>query len=79
MAFGDGTKTSETKSDRFESEIRDNVEKFLSRQDEPMKSLKVSRHEGDDAKYYSDVKVTNPKNDANVWIEVKLNKYACLS
>jgi len=30
MAFGDGTKTSETKSDRFESEIRDNVEKFLS-------------------------------------------------
>ena len=44
-----------------------------------MKSLEVSRHEGDDAKYYSDVKVTNPKNGANVWIEVKLNKYACLS
>lgn len=76
--IGEGTKTSETKSDKFEVEIKNNIEKFLSSQEEPFKSLTVSRYEGTDTKYYSDVKISNPKNNNNVWVEVKLNKYANL-
>lgn len=76
--IGEGTKTSETKSDKFEVEIKNNIEKFLSSQEEPYKSLTVSRYEGTDTKYYSDVKISNPKNNNNVWVEVKLNKYANL-
>lgn len=76
--IGEGTKTSDTKSDKFEVEIKNNIEKFLSSQEEPIKSLKVSRYEGTDTKFYSDVKITNPSNEKNVWVEVKLNKYANL-
>lgn len=76
--LGEGTKTSQTKSDKFEVQIEENLEKFLSRQEEPYRSLKVSRYEGTDTKFYSDIKVTNPANEKNVWIEVKLNKYANL-
>lgn len=75
---GEGLKTSETKSDKFEVEIKNNIEKFLSTQEEPLKSLNVSRYEGTDTKFYSDVKITNPKNNKNVWVEVKLNKYSNL-
>ena len=76
---GEGLKTSETKSDKFEVEIKNNLEKFLSTQEEPLKSLEVSRYDGTDTKFYSDVKVTNPKTNKNVWIEVKENKYACFA
>lgn len=74
-----GTKTSDTKSDKFEVEIKRDIEQFFSTQDEPYKSLKVSRYEGSDTKFYSDIKITNPKTKKNIWIEVKENKYACFS
>ena len=74
----EGTKTSETKSGKFEVQIRDNIERFLKSQGEPYSSLQVRNYDGKDAKFYSDVEVTNPGNGKNVWFEVKLNKYACL-
>lgn len=76
--LGEGTKTSQTKSDKFEVQIKDNLERFLSSQDEPLKSLEVSRYDGTDTKFYSDIKIENPRNGRNIWIEVKLNKYANL-
>jgi len=76
--IGDGIKTSETKSDKFEVEIKDNLERFFQSQGKPLDSLSVSRYEGTDTKFYSDIKVSNPQNGNNVWIEVKKDKYACL-
>ena len=76
--LGEGTKTSETKSDKFEVQIKDNLEKFLQSSGEPLSNLKVSRYEGSDTKFYSDIRVTNPKNEKSIWLEVKLNKYANL-
>lgn len=74
-----GTKTSEKKSSRFEVEIRHNLEQFLHSMEEPLKSLEISGYGGSDAKFYSDIKVSNPHNGKNVWIEVKENKYACFA
>ena len=72
----EGIETSKTQSDMFEAEIADNVREFLSRQNAPYDMLEVSHYEGEDRKYYSDVRVSNPANGKNVWIEVKLNKYS---
>ena len=58
--LGEGTKTSETKSDKFEVQIKDNLDKFLQSSGEPLSNLKVSRYEGSDTKFYSDIRVTNP-------------------
>lgn len=74
-----GTKTSEKKSSRFEIEIRHNLERFLHSHEEPLKSLEVSGYDGSDAKFYSDIKVSNPRNGKSIWVEVKENKYACFA
>jgi hypothetical protein len=72
----EGLKTSETESDKFETEIRDNIEKFLKIGGKG--GMKVSRYSGTDTKFYSDVYVENEKSGNRVWIEVKKNKYANL-
>ena len=74
--MGDGTERAKTASDVFEVEIAENVRKFLSFQDPPYDSLRVEHYEGEDRKYNSDVKIANPSNGKNVWIEVKLNKFS---
>ena len=74
--MGDGTERAETASDMFEVEIADNIREFLSEQKPPYDTLKVSHYEGEDRKYYSDVKIQNPANGKSVWVEVKLNKYS---
>ena len=58
--IGDGIKTAETKSGKFEMRIRDGIRRFLDAQDEPMRSLKVEKYDGTDSKYHSDIRVTNP-------------------
>ena len=78
-SVGDGTSTKETKSDKFETKIAGNVKKFIDENKNlhpAIASLHVEHSTEEDSKYYSDVNVTNGKN--NIWIEVKLNKYANL-
>ena len=56
--------------------IAENVKSFCLQNGEPYSSLRVVKYDGEDNKYYSDIKVTNPKNNINIWIEVKKDKYA---
>ena len=77
-SYKGGVKTSDSSSDKFEQKIAENVKSFCLQNGEPYSSLKVVKYDGEDNKYYSDVKVTNPKNNINVWIETKMNKYSCL-
>ena len=73
------TETSKTISNLFEVEIKDNIRKFLdSQSDKKYNNLIVNHYEESDSKYHSDVYVENPENNNQVWIEVKLNKYANL-
>ena len=68
-----------TASNKFEVEISEKIREFLDSQtDEKYKQLTVNHYEESDSKYHSDVFITNPTNDKQVWIEVKLNKYANL-
>lgn len=56
-----------------------NIRNFLDKQtDDRYRSLKVEHYEDSDSKYWSDIKITNPSNDNNVWVEAKLNKFANL-
>lgn len=72
-------KTKQTKTDKFEVQIGKNIKKFLSQlNDNKYKNLEVSHSVDVDKKYYSDIKISNPKNNKNIWVEVKLNKYANL-
>ena len=75
-SYKGGVKTSDSASDKFEQKIAENVKSFCLQNGEPYSSLKVVKYDGEDNKYYSDIKVTNPKNNINVWIEVKKDKYA---
>lgn len=75
----DETETSETTSNKFEVEVADNIRRFLDAQtDEKYRNLKVEHYEGSDSKYWSDIKISNPITDKNIWVEAKLNKYANL-
>lgn len=74
-----GTKVSDTASDRFESKVAGGIRRFLKSIGGRYADLEVSRHEGEDAKYYSDVKVVNQANGKTVWIEVKKDKFACFA
>jgi len=73
----EGVKTSDSKSDKFEVKITENIRKFIDNNRKNIPSLEfceVSHSTDEDAKYFSDILVSN--NGNNVWIEVKLNKYA---
>lgn len=75
----DEFEVSKTASNRYEVEIKDKIRDFLDSQEDPRySSLDVQHYEESDSKYHSDVYITNPKNGKQVWIEVKLNKYANL-
>lgn len=78
-SVNEGIKTSETESNKFESEIADNIKNFLSNQQSPYNTLNVEHYSESDSKYHSDIKISNPKTNKDIWVEVKKDKYACLS
>ena len=75
----DEFEVAKTASNKYEVEIKNKIRKFLDSQDDKRyNDLEVEHYEESDSKYHSDVYITNPKNGKQVWIEVKLNKYANL-
>ena len=78
-SVGGGVKTKDSKANKFEAEIASNVRSFFhSQDDEKYKKLDIEHYSGDNAKYYSDIRITNPSTSRTVWIEVKKDKNACL-
>ena len=77
-SVNEGVKTQETESNKFESEISDNIKNFLSKQQSPYNTLNVEHYSESDLKYHSDIKISNPKTDKDIWVEVKKDKYANL-
>ena len=75
----DEVEVAKTTSNKFEVEISEKIREFLnSQEDEKYKNLTVNHYDESDSKYHSDVYISNPQNNKQVWIEVKLNKYANL-
>ena len=76
--MSDGIKTQDTNSYKFEELISDNIRKFFV-QNKKYSILDVEHYSESDSKYHSDIKISNPKTNKDIWVEVKKDKYACLS
>lgn len=78
-SISEGIKTSDSESDKFEVKIANRIRDFFETQDsDDYKNLEVTHYDGSDRKYHSDIKILNPDNQKEVWIEAKKNKYANL-
>lgn len=77
--FFDESQRNKENYSNFEIETTKGIREFLkSQEDEKYRSLKVEHYDGSDSKFHSDIVIINSKNNKQVWVEVKKDKYANL-